>query len=139
MQKHFVHFLSPGTFCAEETRKDIDSWSVEQACAMASTIIERHGVRPYAFFFTTRERADDALDSKETKRSGYYHLGGAIRDAEQIKAMPNGESHYRILLGNMESNGWEKVIFNQNSWLSIQPLRDGDVFIPFEMPAAKEA
>jgi len=43
MKKHFVHFLSPGTFVAEETSKPIASWSVEKAVKMAREITERHG------------------------------------------------------------------------------------------------
>ena len=34
MKKHFVTFLSPGTFVSETTTKPIASWSVEKAKAM---------------------------------------------------------------------------------------------------------
>ena len=31
IQKHFITFVSPGTFVHEETEKEIDSWDVEKA------------------------------------------------------------------------------------------------------------
>ena len=36
--KHFVTFLSPGSFVAENTTKAIDSWDVPAAQAMAETL-----------------------------------------------------------------------------------------------------
>ena len=78
MKKHFVTFLSPGTFVAEESTKPIDSWDVDKAVKMARSIKERHNARPYGFQFSTRERGPDDLDSKVTKQSGVYWLGGKV-------------------------------------------------------------
>lgn len=127
MKKHFVTFLSPGTFLSEETEKPISEWNVKEAVSMSKTITERHGAKPYGFYFTTRERKDDELDSRVTAKSkGVYYLGGKTLDADGVKReIPNCE----ILLSNMKNNNWPLVVVNDNSWRTIQPLRDGDVVL----------
>lgn len=135
MQKHFVEFLSPGTFCAESTVLEIESWDVEKACGMARDIVERHGSRPYGFRFLTKSRGTDDLDSKQTASSGTYYLGGKIETLDEIRARNNPDDN--ILIGNMVSNRWDRVIVNTNSWKWTQPLRDDDVVLDFEMAPAK--
>jgi hypothetical protein len=78
MKKHFVTFCSPGTLVSETTTKDIDSWDVQEASKMARRIKERHGAVPYGFYFSTRERGEEDLDSTVTKTSHMYYLGGKI-------------------------------------------------------------
>jgi hypothetical protein len=127
MEKHFVEFLSPGTFVAESASKPIDAWDVEAAVLMAADIKERYGATPYGFRFSTRSRGPDDLDSKETARSGVYYLGGRIETLEQVKA--RNDPKERILISNMEGNGWDRIVVNDNSWRWTQPLRDGDVVL----------
>lgn len=127
MEKHFVTFLSPGTFVSEQRTMEIGYWDTEQAAAIAHTVVERYGAVPYAFYFTTRERGPDDFDSRETNRSHMYYLGGTILTLEQIEA--RGDPADRILLSNMRVNGFDRVIVNDNSWRVVQPLRDGDVVI----------
>jgi len=74
VKKHFVIYFSPGRFIAEQTSKPIDSWDIEKAIEMSKGIKERYGAVPYGFCFTTRERNDDELDSREIERSGIYYL-----------------------------------------------------------------
>jgi hypothetical protein len=127
MKKHFVTFLSPGTFLSEETEKPISDWIVEEAVSMSKSITERRNAKPYGFYFTTCERKDDELDSHVTAKSkGVYYLGGKVLNAEGVKReIPNCE----ILLSNMKNNNWDRVVVNDNSWRTIQPLRDGDVVL----------
>ncbi len=130
MKKHFVEFLSPGTFVSESTTKSISSWDIEKAQELAHDINERHGARPYGFRFSTRERGEDDLDSKETSRSGIYYLGGVIRTIEQVRAENNPDE--RILLSNMEGNGIDRVIENNNSWRHTSAFREDDVLLNFK-------
>jgi hypothetical protein len=130
MEKHFVNFLSPGTFVAEETTNEIESWDIDKAVAMSKEIEERHGTLPYGFFFTTRTRTDADLDSKVTAKSNMYYLGGTVLTLEEIKAQNDPAD--RILIRNMECNGWSRVIVNTNSWKWTQPLNDGDVVLEME-------
>lgn len=130
MIKHFVHFFSPGTFVAEETVKPIESWNIEEAQAMARSIKERYDARPYGFCFVTRERKKGELDSKEVKRSSTYFLGGEVLTLKQVKA--RNDPNDKILISNMEGNGWDRIVDNRNSWRWIQPLRKDDVVLDFK-------
>lgn len=124
MKKHFVKFMSPGTFVAEETVKEIDSWDVAKAIDMAKEIIERYNSKPYGFKFFTRERNDDELDSKITQCSGTYYINGVVETLEEIKAKcdPNN----RILISNMENNRWNSVVTTYSPWKWTQPFGEND-------------
>ena len=113
MKKHFVTFLSPGTFFAETTTKPIDSWDVDKAVEMARTVKERYNARPYGFRFSTRERGPDDLDSKEVKTSGVYFLGGKIETLKEVEA--RNDPKEEILRSNMRCNGWKKIVVNRRS------------------------
>ena len=124
MKKHFVEFLSPGTFVSETTSKDIESWDVAAACEMARGIVERHAAKPYGFRFVTRERGPDDLDSKVAETSGIYYLGGRLRTLAEVEAdnLPN-ES---ILRSNMRGNGIDTIVENNNSWKFTAEFRERD-------------
>ena len=126
MKKHFIIFLSPGTFFSEQTEKPIDSWNVERAISLSRSITERYNAKPYGFQFTTRERSKNDLDSKETKRSGTYYLGGRVMTLADVKRdMPDEQ----ILISNMTCNGYKKVVVSETPWRSIHPLEKGDIVL----------
>ena len=127
MKKHFVEFLSPGTLTSETRLKPIDSWDVDKAIEMSKDIKERYSATPYGFQFITKARKDDELDSKVVDTSNLYYLGGTVHTYDEIKAME--DSSLDILLRNMRSNGWDKVIINNNSWRWIQPWEESDVIL----------
>lgn len=127
MKKHYVEFFSPGTFVAEQTEQEINEWDVETAIKMSRKIKERYGATPYGFQFTTRERKSTDFDSKEVKRSPMYYLGGEIFTVEDIRKRNLPDE--RILLSNMECNGWDRIVVNTNSWKWTQPLKEGDVVL----------
>ena len=130
MVRHFVEFLSPGTFVSESTVKPIYSWDVEKAKRMARQVTERYGATPYGFRFITRERREEELDSKVTKTSGTYYLGGVIQTLEEIKERHDPKDS--ILIANMESNHWDRVIVNTNSWKVTQPFTEKDTLLTFK-------
>lgn len=136
MEKHFVVFESPGTFFNEMTEKPIDSWDVELAKKMAHSITERYNATPFAFYFTTRQRKDNELDSREVKQSGRYFLGGTILTAKEIEQRTDRD--YSTLLANMRCNGWNQVVENKNSWTIFQPLAKDDVVLDWA-PRKKKA
>jgi hypothetical protein len=133
MEKHFVTFLSPGTFVHEETTRPIDSWNPDAAVKMAGEIVERYGARPFCFYFTKRGRGPDDLDSKITARSGTYYLGGKIETLKQVKARATPKD--AILISNMESNGYDRIITNTNSWSMTAPFGPSDVLLDVKLPA----
>jgi len=128
MNKHFVTFLSPGTFVAEDQTKPIESWDVAKAQEMAAGIKERYAAVPYGFYFTTRSRGADDLDSHETARSHMYYLPHCKVEtlAEIEKRNDPKES---ILLSNMRGNGYNKVVTATRGWPWTRPLNDGDVLL----------
>jgi hypothetical protein len=127
MKRHFVEFYSPGTIVAEVSEKPIKSWSVASAKRMAKRIKERHGATPYGFRFITRERGVQDLDSKITKRSPLYYLGGKVETLKEVKARATEKE--RILVSNMECNGIKRIITNDNSWRFTGEFHDEDVVL----------
>ena len=130
MKQHYVTFLSPGTIVAETTRKEIDSWNVKQAVGMSREILERHGARPYAFYFSTDKRGFRDLNSKRVKSSCTYFLGGKVMTLEEVEARKDRSD--KTLLSNMRNNGFKRIITTTEGWSWTQPLKDDDVVIPQE-------
>jgi len=128
MQAHFVTFLSPGTFMAEDSTKPIDVWDVEKAQKMAEAVTERYGAVPYAFYFTTRARGPKDLDSKVTKQSVTYYLPHCrVETLAEVKK--RNDPKEEILRSNMECNGYKKVVTTTKGWRWTQPFKDGDVLL----------
>lgn len=130
MQQNFVIFLSPGTMFSEETMKPIDTWDIDEAVEMSRNVLERYNATPYGFYFITKSRNDNDLDSKETARSNFYYLGGNIISLGELKI--KNDPNDRILIQNMESNHWDAIVENTNSWKVVQPLRETDVILEYK-------
>jgi len=127
VKKHFVTFYSPGTMVAESTVKEISSWDIGIAVAMSKDIEERHGARPYGFFFTTKKRGFRDFESKEIARSGMYYVNCRVDTLEEIeKAHIPSES---ILLQNMQTNGWDKVVSTKSGWAWSHQFHEGDTLL----------
>ena len=135
MQRHFVEFLSPGTFVSESSELPIDSWNVDVAVKMAADICERHGARPYGFRFTTRGRKDNELDSRVIDKSGIYYLGGSVETAEEILA--RNDPKEEILRSNIRCNDYKRIITNTNSWRFTTALNADDVVLDVKLPPRK--
>lgn len=131
MQKHFVVFLSPGTFVDEESMREIDSWDTAMAMEMAGGVLERHGATPYGFRFITRARGPEDLDSMVVARSRTYFLGGKVETLEEVEA--RNDPAERILRLNMKTNGFS-IVVNTNSWKTVKPLMEGDVVLDWTQP-----
>ena len=127
MEKNFVKYLSPGSFVSEETIKPIDSWDVKTAIEMAREIKERHGATPYGFVFITKSRTDEELDSSITETSPMHYLGGKVYTLQEIKERKNRNDE--ILIRNMECNGWDCVIENNNSYKYTAIFKDNDILL----------
>lgn len=127
MEAHFVTFRSPGTFVAEETAKPIPFWDIDLAVAMASDITERYNAKPYGFYFTTRARNDEELDSKVVKRSPMHYIGGKIETLAEVEA--RNDPSEEILRSNMRCNGYDRIWVTTEGWKWAQPLNADDVVI----------
>lgn len=125
--QHFVVFCSPGSFCSETTRQEIASWNVREACEMAKEVVERYGAKPYGFYFITRGRAYDKLDSRVVAESGMYYMGGYIKSLAEVIA--RNDPKESILLSNMKRNGWNNIIINNNSYKFTAPFTEEDTLL----------
>ncbi len=127
MKRHFVEFMSPGTFVCEVTTRPIETWDVEVAVKMAEDIVERYNATPFGFRFITRERGMEDLDSHITSRSGMYYLEGRIDRVADIEARARDDE--RTLLLNMKVNGWDEVFVNTKGYQWVVPLHPGDTIL----------
>lgn len=134
VQKHFVTFASPGTFVPETSELPIDEWSVEMALQMAAGIVERHGARPYCFYFSTWGRGPLDLDSKEVATSPIYYFGVNVLTREDIEARNDPEE--KTLRFNMRVNDIKAIVRPKKGWKTSLPLRDGDIVLDAELPDA---
>ena len=121
MQKHFVKFMSAGVFVAEMTTKKISSWDVAKAAQMSKEIVEAYGSRPCGFYFIT------VKDDKVIKKSGVYYINGTVETLEELKA--KNDPNNRILISNMESNGWDKIVTTCNPYKWVRPFTKDDTVI----------
>jgi len=112
---------------SESTSKPIDEWCTETAIEMSKSIKERHDALPYGFQFTTRSRADNDLDSKVTKTSPMYYLGGRVETLEEVEL--RNDPKEKILRSNMRNNDWDRIVINDKSWRTVNPLRINDVVL----------
>lgn len=135
MKKHFVTFYSPGTFVSETDEQEIDSWDVAKAVEMSKKIDQRYGAKPYGFRFSTKSRGQKDLNSKVSNSSGLYYLGGEIFTIDDIRKRNRADE--KILLSNMECNGYDRIVVNNNSYRFTGPLEKDDVVLDmdtFETP-----
>lgn len=127
VSKHFVTFYSPGTLFAETTTKPVDSWDVDAALKLMQDVTERYNAKPYGFRFTTRSRGDNDLDSREIDRSPMYFVGGKVETLAEIRS--RNDPADRILLANMEGNGYDRVWTATEGWSWTQPLDVDDIVL----------
>jgi hypothetical protein len=128
MKRHYVTFMSPGTFMAESSTKQVESWDVEAAKKMAEGIEERHAAIPYCFYFSTQERGAAEWEPKQTAKSPTYYLPHCkIETLEEIEA--RNDPKEKILRSNMRGNGWNRVVVTTKGWRWTQPLNDDDVVL----------
>ena len=132
-EQHFVTYVSPGTFFHETTRKPIESWDPAMAVRMEEGVVERHGARPYAFYFETSLVSDDVDDErggtlkvepKTLRRSGRYFLGGTLRTLAELEA--SGEE---IAASNLRGMGCSFAIVSTRSYKVMQAFEAEDCIV----------
>jgi hypothetical protein len=128
VQKHFVTFYSPGTFCAEESTREVDAWDTAHAVALAAKIEEWYGARPFGFRFTTRSRGVQDLDSKVSVKSPMYYLPHCkIETLAEIEA--RNDPKEGILRDNLRINGYDRVVTTTTGWKWTALLEKDDVVL----------
>lgn len=127
MNKNFVVFCSPGTFFDETSEYPIEDWDIKEAIKISKKVTERYNAKPYGFYFITKSRNNDDLDSHVSNKSNMYYLGGKIETLSEVKA--RATKNDKILIDNMICNHWDKIITNTNSWKITKPFLEGDILL----------
>jgi hypothetical protein len=115
---HYVTFWSPGSFVAEEWTVPVDSPDPRKVAWPDNA---------YAFRMFKRE---DVIDGDKTyqgkpERIGkiYYHPDSSVQSLDEARTNPRAT---RILISNMEGNGWQQVIWTRwGTW--PQPFEPADM------------
>lgn len=135
-RQHQVTFLSPGTFLNEQTTRDIEAWDTHLAIDMAKSVVERHGAKPYAFFFTTSivsssvpdgEGGELEVKPKQVAKSGTHFLGGSVLTYDDLEQRADPKEE--ILRSNMLCNDVPIVVENCNSYKTTVPFTEQDVVV----------
>lgn len=116
----YVRFWSPGSFVAEEWDRPADSADPRKVAWPDNA---------YAFRLFKRE---DVIDGDKTYQGKpeqvgpiYYHPDSVIQSLDEVRANPKAS---RILVSNMECNGWEQMIWTR--WVTWpQPYEPGKMEI----------
>lgn len=137
MTKYFVTFLIPGMLFHEEYTEEVSSWSPDAALELLrSPRLKRLAGVTYGFYFTTRSRTKDELNSHTSAASDCYFLGGMVETQAQIRARQDPAGGIGgILLRNMETNKWDRVItVNTYAGKVTLPMQSKDVNLPYDRP-----
>ena len=110
VRKWWVEFFSPGLIVAETSCRD---------CKVNTKPEEVKWPRS-GYAFVLKEREDIVYDGKTyegaVKQVGpmYYHPDSTIETLEQVRSKRDSDNTLdRILLLNMESNKWDKIIWTR--------------------------
>ena len=113
MLKHYVTFLYPGIFLSEESSKEVKSrdekFEVPKTC--------------FAYYFWDREEQEirgEILKGEAKNKSGLFYFGELMTVKDVEEKLPKE----RVLLSNMRSNNWDKIVRTRRG--NFQPFNKGD-------------
>jgi hypothetical protein len=115
----FVQFFYQGLMFAETSTQDVENLDPY------SVVWPDHA---YAF---TMHRREDVIDGKSVYTGVSYQIGGTyyhhdskVETLDEVRKRPD----CKILIQNMESNGWDLVVWNRFGGFP-QPFGDRDVVL----------
>jgi hypothetical protein len=122
----YVSYLYPGSFFPETQTEQVERREPEE-------LIKNMKNGCYAFFYHDRTTVVDDEGNEfvgETEnRSKRYVFVDSIYNTDDIKKM-NTSGRHDILLGNMKSNGWDKVVKTNQG--NFQPFDSTEEYIMME-------
>ncbi len=129
-------FLSPGTFYRETDSRPIEKRSIAIAVEMSKSVEQRHGAKPYGFYFQTRIVSEPIPDGeggqlevadKLVDESGTHFLTGTVETLDEIRRRADPDES--ILVSNMEGNKWPLMLVNRNSYKSVHQFNEKDCVV----------
>ena len=113
MKQNYIEWLFPGSFTSDSQAVKVPEYG------FVPEIPERaFGYRHFSR--TELELGGEKLFGSPTEYSGWTYFG-KILTLDEVKAL---DGDYRILISNMEGNGWNAVV--KTIYGQFMPLRDGD-------------
>lgn len=104
MKKHYIEWMYPGIIVSETGVEEIPSRRRPNKVPK--------GAFAYRFFDRSEVNLDGEILRGDRKNvSGIVYLGGQVMTLEEVKKMPGDN---KILISNMETNGWNRVIKTKN-------------------------
>ena len=116
-----VTYYSPGTFFAESSSKEFDTFDLSKFVSHSANVSERHGAKPYGFSVEKLELPVTlpkmgtfkvVVEPKVLETSGIYYITGEIIFSEDIV-----DKDKDIFKSNLENNSDGVGIVNKNSYL----------------------
>lgn len=118
MKQHYIEWLMPGSFLSETY-----SEKVQRAGFVPEKIPDRvFGYRHYSR--TEMISNGEHLVGSPSERTGTTYFGEELDMAGVIALNEKFDGNYRILISNMENNGWTRVV--RTRFGQFFPLEDGD-------------
>lgn len=117
MLKHFVEWFYPGSFVSETSAEEVPDRSPPKYKHGAA-----YGYRHFSQTIIEQDGEKLVGPRKDVSPMTYY---GEILTLDQVKALPGDD--YRILISNMECNGWDRVVRTVRG--NFYNLKDGDTVV----------
>jgi hypothetical protein len=119
MLKQYVEFFYPGSFMSETSAQEVADRAPPDELPK--------GAYGYRFFARSEVVQDGETFIGKNKDYSPTTYCGEVFTLEDVKALtPRG--NYRILVGNMECNKWDRVVRTIHG--QFMPLNDGDAVLP---------
>ena len=115
MLKQYIEFFYPGSFVSETSTQEVVDRTPPDELPKGA-----YGYRYFAQSEVTQDGETLCGKPKDYSGTTYY---GDVMTLEQVKAL-TPSSDYRILVSNMECNGWERVVRTIRG--QFMPLHAGD-------------
>ena len=120
MLKHYIQWHFAGSFFSNVKLQEVP----DRRDTLGDTVPPDGA---YGFRFLSRQEVEidgEVMTGAQRNESPMTYFGEVLT-LEQVKQLPGDN---RILISNMEGNGWERVV--RTILGNFQPLRDGDVVVP---------
>lgn len=115
MLKQYIEFYYPGSFVSETSAQEVSDRTPPSELPKGA-----YGYRFFARSDVTQDGETLRGQPKDHSPMTYY---GESMTLEEVKALaPSGD--YRILVSNMECNGWDRVVLTVRG--QFMPLNAGD-------------